>query len=63
MDSSIGNDNKVFVLENSIAVLADLDFSSGVHSTIPNAFFDLAKSQTIHYKPLLFLATFLYLLL
>ena len=35
----IGKDNKVFALENSIAVLADLAFSSGAHSIIPKAFF------------------------
>ena len=43
MDNSIGNDNKVFILEVNIAVLADLAFSSGVTSIIPKAFFDLAK--------------------
>ena len=37
--SNIGNDNKVFVLENSIAVFADFAFVSGSLSTIPNALF------------------------
>ena len=39
MVSSIGKDNNVFVLENNIAVLADLAFKSGSHSIIPNALF------------------------
>ena len=39
MVSSIGKDSNVFVLENNIAVLADLAFKSGSHSTIPNALF------------------------
>ena len=41
--SNIGKDNKVFVLENNIAVFADLAFSSGVHSIFLKLFFDLAK--------------------
>ena len=39
MVNSIGMDNKVFVLENNIAVLADLAFKSGSASTIPKALF------------------------
>ena len=36
---AIGKESKVFVLENSIAVLADFAFNSGSHSTIPSALF------------------------
>ena len=36
-------DNNVFVLENNIAVLADLAFNSGSHSTIPKALFWLGQ--------------------
>jgi hypothetical protein len=35
----MGNDNKVLVLENNIAVFADLAFKSGSQSTIPSALF------------------------
>ena len=37
--NSIGKERSVFVLENSIAVLADFAFLSGSHSTIPKALF------------------------
>ena len=37
--NNIGNENNVFILEKIIAVFAELVFSSGVHSTIPKAFF------------------------
>ena len=36
---SIGKESRVFVLDSSIAVLADFAFSSGEQSTIPKAFF------------------------
>ena len=39
LDNNIGIDSNVFVLEKSIAVLADFAFSSLSTFTIPNAFF------------------------
>ena len=42
MLKSIGNESKVFVLENNIATLADFALVSASTSTMPNAFFDLA---------------------
>ena len=40
--------SNVLVLENDIAVLAELAFSSGEHSTNPKAFFDWANyDQTL----------------
>ena len=39
MHKSIGNDRRVLVLENNIAVRADFAFNSGSHSTIPKALF------------------------
>jgi hypothetical protein len=35
----MGRESSVFVLENNIAVLADLAFKSGSQSTIPKALF------------------------
>ena len=43
MLNSIGKDNKVFVRENNIAVLADFAFNSGSQSTIPKALFWLGQ--------------------
>ena len=49
MDSNIGKESNVFVLENNMAVLAEAVFSSDEQSTIPNAFFWLGQitNQTL----------------
>ena len=39
MLNNIGKESSVFVLENNIAVFAELAFSSRAQSTIPSAFF------------------------
>ena len=44
IESNIGNDNKVLILDVSIAVFADLAFTSGVTTQqSQELFFDLAK--------------------
>ena len=43
MESSIGRENKVFILDAKRAVFICLGLSSGGQSTIPRTFFDLAK--------------------
>ena len=50
IDSNIGSESNVFVLENNIAVFADLAFNSGSQSTIPKALFWLGQitNQTLY---------------